>query len=87
MNSGKLLLIFLLIIYVLIISIFNIKSKRPVLAMLFTALQGVCALFAVNLIGEYITVHIPVNAYTLGVGAVGGIPSVIMLLLCDIFMK
>lgn len=87
MNSGKLLLIILLVVYVLVISIFNIKSKKPLIAMLFTALQGICALFAVNLVGEYIAVHIPVNAYTLGVGAVGGIPSIIMILLCDIFMR
>lgn len=87
MNSGKIFLGILLAIYLIAIFISYFKSKRFFTALLFTALQGICALFAVNLLGKYITVHIPVNAWTLGVSSVGGVSGVIMLLLCDIFMS
>lgn len=86
MNSGKIFLGILFAVYLIIILITNFKSKKFFLALMFTALQGICALFAVNFIGKYITVHIPVNIWTLGISSAGGISGVIMLLLCDIFM-
>ncbi len=86
MITAKFVLGFLLAIYISIIFITYFKSKRFFSALLFTALQGICALFAVNLIGKYITIHIPVNAWTLGISSIGGASGVIMLLLCDIFM-
>ncbi|MBR5202413.1 MAG: pro-sigmaK processing inhibitor BofA family protein [Clostridia bacterium] len=86
MIYAKLILGTLLATYLSIIFITYFKSKRFFTALLFTALQGVCALFAVNLIGKYITIHIPVNAWTLGISSIGGVSGVIMLLLCDTFM-
>lgn len=86
MNSAKLILGVLFSIYILIIFISHIKSKRLLLSIFLTALQGLCSLFAVNLLGKYISVHIPVNYYTLGVSSVGGISGVILLVLCDIFL-
>ena len=86
MNSGKILLGVFFAIYLVIIFIAYFKSKRFFTALLFTALQGICALFAVNLIGKYITVHIPVNSWTLGISSIGGVSGVIMLLLCDTFI-
>lgn len=86
MNSGKILLGVLLAIYIIVIFIAYFKSKRFFTALLFTALQGICALFAVNLIGKYITIHIPINAWTIGLSSLGGVSGVILLLLCDIFM-
>ena len=87
MNSGKILLGVFLAIYLVVIFIAYFKSKRFFTALLFTALQGICALFAVNLIGKYIAVHIPINSWTLGISSIGGVSGVIMLLLCDIFMS
>ncbi len=87
MNSGKFLLGIFLAIYLVVIFIAYFKSKRFFTALLFTALQGICALFAVNLIGKYIAIHIPINTWTLGISSIGGISGVIMLLLCDIFMS
>jgi pro-sigmaK processing inhibitor BofA len=49
-------------------------------------MQGICALFAVNFIGKFIDVHIPVNYWTLGLSSVGGVSGVILMLLCDIFI-
>ncbi len=87
MNSGKILLGVLFAIYLITIFIAFFKSKKFIVALLITALQGICALFAVNLLGKYISVHIPVNYWTLGISSVGGISGVIILLLCDIFMS
>lgn len=84
--SAKIFLGCIFAFYIIVIVVAFIKSKRFFTAFLLTALQGICALFAVNLIGQYIMVHIPVNAWTLGVSSVGGISGVIMMLLCDIFM-
>ena len=86
MNSAKIFLGILFSIYVLINFFAHIKTKRFFVSVFLTALQGVCALFAVNLIGKYISIHIPVNVWTLGVSSVGGISGVIMMLLCDVFM-
>lgn len=87
MNSGKIFLGVLFVIYLIVIFTAYFKSKRFFTALIFTALQGICALFAVNLIGKYIAIHIPVNTWTLGVSSLGGVSGVIMLLLCDIFMS
>lgn len=87
MNSGKILLGVFLAVYLVIIFIAFFKSKKFFTALLFTALQGICAIFAVNLIGKYSTVHIPINPWTLGISSIGGISGVIMLLLCDVFLS
>ena len=80
---------FLIIVYTLyqasiIISFF--KSKKFISTLILSALQGLCALFAINLLGQYISIHIPINGWTLGISSTGGIWGVIMLLLCDVFM-
>ena len=59
MQSAKVFLGIIFAIYVLFIFISMIKSKRFFTALFLTVLQGVCALFAVNLIGQYISIHIP----------------------------
>lgn len=84
--SAKIFLGIVAVIYVLIIAITMIKTKRFFTVLLLTVLEGVCGLFAVNLLGQYISIHIPVNEWTIGVSSVGGISGVIMLLLCDGFM-
>ena len=73
-------------IYAIIVFITYIKSKKFFTALLLTAMQGICALFAVNFIGKFIDVHIPVNYWTLGLSSVGGVSGVILMLLCDIFI-
>ncbi len=86
MNSTNVFLGFLAIIYVFIIIITMIKSKRFFTTLFLTILQGICAIFAVNFIGQYIAIHIPINQYTLGVSSFGGISGVILMLLCDTFL-
>ncbi len=86
MQSAKVFLGIVFSVYVLVIFITMIKSKRFFTVMFLTVLQGICALFAVNLLGQYVSIHIPVNGWTIGVSSVGGISGVIMMLLCDGFM-
>lgn len=86
MQSVKIFLGIIFAIYVLIIFITMIKTKRFFTALFLTVLQGICALFAVNLLGQYISIHIPINGWTLGVSSIGGISGVIMMLLCDGFI-
>ena len=86
MESAKVFLGILSVIYILIILITMIKGKRFFTMLFLTILQGVCALFAVNLLGQYISIHIPINQWTIGVSSIGGISGVIMMLLCDGFM-
>lgn len=86
MESAKILLGIIFFIYALIILITMIKSKHFFAALFLTIIQGICALFAVNLLGQYILIHIPVNGWTLGISSIGGISGVMMMLLCDIFL-
>lgn len=86
MQSAKIFLGILLAVYIFIILMTMIKTKKFFTTLFLTVLQGVCALFAVNLLGKYISIHIPVNMWTLGISSAGGISGVIMMLLCDIFM-
>ncbi|MDR0883434.1 MAG: pro-sigmaK processing inhibitor BofA family protein [Oscillospiraceae bacterium] len=54
-----------------------VKTKRPLVAALLTALSGVAALFAVNLLGTFLPVSLPVNWATIAAGAVLGVPGII----------
>lgn len=52
-------------------------------AFFITAAQGIAALFAVVLIGEFIPVPLGINLFTLGAGALGGTPVIILLVLLN----
>lgn len=86
MQYTKIFLGVIFSIYFLIIIVAMIKSKRFIKLFLLTVLQGLCSLFAVNLLGQYITIHIPVNVWSLGISSIGGIPGVVLMLLCDGFI-
>ncbi len=83
MQSAKIFLGIIFAIYTIIILITMYRSKRFFTALFLNILQGVCGLFSVNLLGQYIAIHIPVNGWTIGVSSVGGLSGVIMMLLCD----
>lgn len=61
-----------------------LKTHYLFRCILLSVFQGLTALFAVNFVGEFISVHLPVNWFSLSVGAVGGLPGIIFLLICDI---
>lgn len=84
MNSGKAVLLIIFSVLFLIQTALLIKNKKLISGILLTAIQGVCALFAVNLIGSFIDVRIPVNFWTLSTSGLFGISGVIVLLVTDI---
>lgn len=63
------------------------KSPKGVRSFLISALQGLAALFAVNLSGMVTGVSVALNYWTAGVSAVLGLPGVISLLIMNIIFK
>jgi pro-sigmaK processing inhibitor BofA len=63
-----------------------VKTRRPMLALLLTALSGVAALFAVNLLGTVLPISLPVNWTTVGTGVLMGVPGIIGLLILQVAM-
>ena len=86
MQSAKLFLGIVFSLYILIILLTMIKTKKFFRVCFLNALQGICSLFAVNLLGQYLSIHIPTNGWTIGLASTGGISGVIMMLLCDSFL-
>ena len=56
------------------------KSGHFFKSLFLTIIQGIVALFAVNVIGMLTGVVIPLNWYTIGTSAFLGIPGVIMII-------
>ena len=79
-------IIFLIAAGVLIITSM-LRSKRFFSALILTAIEGISALFAVDWIGSFICVNLPVNAYTAAFCALGGIPAVIFMLIADVILR
>ena len=86
MQSAKIFLGIIFVTYSIIILMTMLRKKRFFTTVFLNILQGTCGLFAVNLLGQYIAIHIPINGWTIGVSSVGGLSGVIMLLLCDGFI-
>lgn len=63
------------------------KSGHIVKSAFLSLLQGLSALFAVNFAGGFISVHLPLNFFSIVTSAVGGLPGVIFLLVYDLFVK
>ncbi len=59
----------------------SLKSKHFFKSVFLTAFSGVGGLFAVRLLSELTQLTLPVNAFTLAVSALSGLPGVIGLLL------
>lgn len=88
MNTGvKVFLIIVAGLAVLSALIAILKSKHITKSFALTAIQGVAAIFAVNIFGLVSGVTIAVNWYTLGVGTLFGTPGVISLLIIDAILK
>lgn len=72
---------------ILIVMWWMIKTRYGARAFALSALQGIAAIFAVNLAGTVTGVMIPVNWYTLGIGFFAGLPGVISTLLADVILR
>lgn len=63
------------------------KSPKGGRSFFLSALQGIAALFAVNLSGMITGVSVALNYWTAGVSAVLGLPGVISLLIMKMIFK
>ena len=52
---------------------------------LLSALSGMAALIATDLIGNFISMHLPLNPFSIAVSALGGLPGVILLNILHVF--
>ena len=64
-----------------------VHSRRPVRGLLGSALQGACALAAVNVTGMFTGVSLGLNWFSCAVSAVLGVPGVITLLLLNVIFS
>lgn len=79
------------LMYAVLITVFSLihfisKSKRPVRRAFLSSLFGVLSLIAVNLLGTFTQVTLPVSALSCAVSAVGGVPGVTLMLLLNVLM-
>ncbi len=61
-----------------------ILTKKPIRTLLGSALQGLCALAAVNVTGAFTGVSLGINVLTGAFCVLGGVPGVITLLLLKV---
>ena len=71
----------------LIIVISMLRTKKFAAAVVLSSLEGIAALFGADLIGSFVSVSVPINAYTLVFCAAGGIPAVIFMLIAGVFLR
>ncbi len=60
-----------------------VKAKRGARSFFISALQGVAAMFAVNLTGLVTGVTVAVNWYSLGAAVLCGLPGIVAMLVLD----
>ncbi len=85
MGTGlKVVLIAAACIAAIAITATAVTAKRGFSALILSVLQGVVAIFAVNLIGMATGTGLAVNWYSLGAGAALGAPGVISMLLLNV---
>ncbi len=86
MKTFETILTAAVIVYFLFYIILAFCCKKPIKTIALTALSGLAAMVIINLTGKFTGVHIPVNAYTVGVSAGGGILGVTGFLLLNLIL-
>ena len=86
MGVLKISAIVLLSLGALIIFIIALFSKRLIRTLLLNAVFGIAAMVIINLTSSFTGVHIPINQWTVGSGAVFGLPGVIGILVFGILI-
>ena len=84
--SGNILIGVLVVCGLILLLVYG-KEKRLLTGIFLTAVQGICAFFAVNLIGSLCHVHVNLNPFSLAVSAFGGTPGVVFLLLMQTLLS
>lgn len=71
----------------LAITVFAVTERRGFSALFLNALGGLAALFSVNITGLATGIQLSVNRWSLGAGALLGVPGVISMLILDTVFK
>ena len=82
----KTVLIIFLAAAALAITVFAVTNRRGFSELILNAI-GAAALFAVNIAGLATGIQLSVNRWSLGAGALLGVPGVISMLVLDIVFK
>lgn len=75
-------IIFLLLFFIQII----VKAKNPLKKTVFSMLKGIATLAAVNILGVFTGVTLPISLLSLAISAVVGIPGVTAMLIFNTFL-
>ena len=88
MSTGmKTVLVIVAAAAALAITVFAVTERRGFSALFLIALGGMAALFAVNITGLATGIQLSVNRWSLGAGALLGVPGVISMLILDTVFK
>lgn len=88
MSTGmKTVLVIVAAAAALAITVFAVTERRGFSALFLSALGGMAALFAVNITGLATGIQLSVNRWSLGAGALLGVPGVISMLILDTVFK
>ena len=78
---------FIMILSAIIIVISFVKSHHFFKSVFLSSVYGMIALFAVNFVGGFISLHLNINVFSLLVSSFGGLPGVIFLVAADMISK
>lgn len=87
MSIGSYIIFVFLIFAGIIILAVTLRNEKPFRNLLLSLFSGVGSLFAVNIASTLTSVSLPVNALTLIISTVGGIPGVVLLLISDVLLS
>lgn len=88
MSTGmKTVLVIIAAAAALAITVFAVTERRGFSALFLNALGGMAELFAVNITGLATGIQLSVNRWSLGAGALLGVPGVISMLILDTVFK
>ncbi|MEG1887165.1 MAG: pro-sigmaK processing inhibitor BofA family protein [Oscillospiraceae bacterium] len=85
MQIIKIAIMILMAGYLICLLIFAIRTKRPVSALVISAVVGIAALIMVNLTSEFTGFHIAVNPWTVGTSVAFSLMGVLSLVLVRLF--
>lgn len=79
LNLIKIIFITVTAVYLVLLVVFSILTKKPLKTLLYNALIGLFAFALVDLTAIFTDIWIPINDYTVAISLLGGFPGVILL--------
>lgn len=81
MSVGFKVIAAIAVLFVVIILAVMLRSNRFFHCLIISAVSGCAALFAINLLSDFLGFSIMINPTSLAVSAIGGLPGVVLLLI------